>query len=694
MVRSLTDFTHKIALLALGALVCIGSASSRAEDEAAPNFFPQDSSIAEPAYDKNDIVENRRRLGRVIDKKIRVAQLLYQMKRYSDCAELCEEILIMDKSCSEADKLRRDALKASTNDAARNTESEMDFSSNRQLVRTLKESLAPPSGPVEQRPHLNPDTVPFQEKKDEFETVKRDILSKKILELNLSDAELNQVLQLLFKTTGINIIYRPEDVAGKTVTVHGRDMTLGSVLEFLGKANDIGYTVEDGTVWIYGKEGSDTEGGSDRVRSHMSPVVIPFRYGLTQVFDEEAQSAGASGGGGGDGEGGLTNANLKPGKSDIEAMLKWMEENWPGWPKETRWYIDQKLNRLIIASTPEIIEEVKKIVEMLDVPPIQVLITAQFVEISENDYDEIGVDLGFTERQDNMAVQITAASDTTSIMPAAPTPSASFGLTAMIDHYKLTATLKALKQNQKGRVVNAPRVIALNNQPAQISIVTKEWYANNIESVTNSTSTDLSTTSATSFMPTDWQTEKVGWMLDVLPSVGSDLKNINMRIVPKVTTKAGEQPREVAVVQQGTDDDGKVVSTVEKVNLPIPLYKTQTLDVNVGVEDGKTVVIGGLYTTDDSKNVRGTPFLMDVPGLGFFFRSKADSKTRNALLIFVTAKIIRSDNGTYTDAPQQFPPLKERKDGNLDITPDRLNQWLGDPTMGSIDASPPVASRK
>jgi type II secretory pathway component GspD/PulD (secretin) len=182
------------------------------------------------------------------------------------------------------------------------------------------------------------------------------------------------------------------------------------------------------------------------------------------------------------------------------------------------------------------------------------------------------------------------------------------------------------------------------------------------------------------FVPSGWQTALVGWILEVLPSVGSDMKTINMRVVPTVRTRDGEQNREFAA---SVNDNGE--NRIERTNLPIPLFRTQTLDVNASVEDGKTLVIGGIYTAKDSDQERMTPGLGKLPLLGALFRTRANVKERNAMLIFVTATIVRPDNGTYTDIPMAYPALDELPGGELYIEPRKLNAWLGDPTLKTTE---------
>ena len=654
-----------------------------------PEFFPAESVMASPSPHEEGLRETRQQLQIIVNRKLKIADTLFKMKRYKACADICEEIRLMDPSCTDAVKLREKALKSMVTDELRSAESDMHTGADRQLLSNLEDSITPQKGPVRERPAFAPDSVPFADRDAASQVARGNILGQKILEeISLNEAPLSEVLQLLFKVTGINIIYKPDAVADKTVTIHGRNLQLATVLDFLVRTCEIGYKVEKDMIWIYAK--SEEEADEAAMRAHMTTVIIPLQYGLTpypKAPDEESLT--------GD-DNTLTAKGISADPSndanptDIGTMLTWMETSWPGWPKESKWFIDRKLNRLVIVSTPDIIEEVRKIVKMLDVPPIQVLITSQFVSINEEDYDAMGFDFGFRSIDGinyngsggkwnyQAAINPDTAQSTTDIFPTDVTPSTTFGLTATIDQFRLSAIMKALKQKKKGRVVNAPRVIAYNNHAAIIKIVTTHHYATDINTESYSSSTDTTSSSSTSFVPTNYQDEEVGWILEVLPSIGYDMKTISMRIVPKVTVEDGQEDRLIYV---GDASSGSLENTSGTVNLPIPLFRKSTLDVNVSVEDGKTVVIGGLYTSEDSSAERGTPFLKDIPGVGNLFKAKNNTKERQALLIFVTAKIVRPDNGTYTDIPMDYPALDPRDDGHLFISNEKLNRWLGDPVI-------------
>ncbi|MBP5231942.1 MAG: hypothetical protein J6333_00885, partial [Planctomycetes bacterium] len=656
-----------------------------------PEFFPADSAMASPALHEEGLRESRQQLQIIVNRKLKIADTLFKMKRYRACADICEEIKLMDPSCVDAVKLREKALKAMVTDELRSAESDMHTGADRQLLSNLEDSITPQKGPVRERPTFNPNCVPFADRDAASQVARGNILGQKILEeISLNEAPLSEVLQLLFKVTGINIIYKPDAVADKTVSIHGRNLQLSTVLDYLVRTCEIGYKVEKDMIWIYAKSAEEADEAA--MRAHMTTVVIPLQYGLTpypKAPDEEALT-------GGNDSTSLTAKGIsadpdnEANPTDIGTMLTWMESSWPGWPKESKWFIDRKLNRLVIVSTPDIIEEVRKIVKMLDVPPVQVLITSQFVSINEEDYDAMGFDFGFRSIDGinyngrggkwsyQAAINPDTGQSTTDIFPADVTPSTTFGLTATIDQFRLSAIMKALKQKKKGRVVNAPRVIAYNNHAATIKIVTTHHYATDIDTESYSSSTDRTSSSSTSFVPTNYQDKEVGWILEVLPSIGFDMKTISMRIVPKVTVEDGQEDRLIYV---GNANSGIGDDTSGTVNLPIPLFRESSLDVNVSVEDGKTVVIGGLYTSDDSSAERGTPVLKDIPVVGNLFKARSNTKERNALLIFVTAKIVRPDNGTYTDTPMVYPALDPRDDGHLFISNEKLNRWLGDPVI-------------
>jgi type II secretory pathway component GspD/PulD (secretin) len=147
----------------------------------------------------------------------------------------------------------------------------------------------------------------------------------------------------------------------------------------------------------------------------------------------------------------------------------------------------------------------------------------------------------------------------------------------------------------------------------------------------------------------------------VLPSVGGDKKNIYLQIIPKITSKEGDVDSVVSV----TNSDGDTTP----VPYSRPIFKTETIKAEAVVEDGQTVVVGGLIKDDVDDTKSHVPVLGKLPIVGNMFKSRNNRRSRSYELIFVTAQIVSPDNRHYA-------PVKPKKDDRKSL----LNRWLGNPS--------------
>ena len=121
-------------------------------------------------------------------------------------------------------------------------------------------------------------------------------------------------------------------------------------------------------------------------------------------------------------------------------------------------------------------------------------------------------------------------------------------------------------------------------------------------------------------MPQDLQKRDIGILLNVTPSVGKDMKTITLIVAP-----------EVSQFSQFRDLGGGVT---------VPEFTSSQLTTSVIMEDGQTIVLGGLMTDSDSNQVTKVPVLGDLPLVGGLFRQKEHTSTKKNLLIFITARLL------------------------------------------------------
>ncbi len=187
----------------------------------------------------------------------------------------------------------------------------------------------------------------------------------------------------------------------------------------------------------------------------------------------------------------------------------------------------------------------------------------------------------------------------------------------------LLYTLNLLMKNKKARSVSNPRLVATNGQESTIDMT--QDYIKTIK-------TEMSNTGGTSLYPIVTRTvetsDDLGIKISVTPFISPD-GYVYMNLKPEFATVAG---REYAQSVYGYQD------------LLATLLKKNNLDLkNVRVKDGDTLILAGMVSETEQKTVSKVPFLGDIPGLGTFFRSTNNTKTKSELVILITPKIITDD---------------------------------------------------
>lgn len=250
-------------------------------------------------------------------------------------------------------------------------------------------------------------------------------------------------------------------------------------------------------------------------------------------------------------------------------------------------------NSIIVKGTPDGIERFKKIIRMLDVPPKQVQVKAEFIEVTTTDVKAFGIDWALQRLNESFA---------TSFLPAG---NVVFGFATG----NLTAQLRAQLTSDVGRVINSPLISTINNQNAYISISRNIPYWVSMATVVDNNIINQSTP----------QWISVETFLDIMPRVNGD-GTITMVLRPGVSD-TGQQVR---------GPDGTV----------IPEERTQELYTMRRVANGETIVVGGFIRKNESGSIAKVPILSDLPIIGSLFRMNSRTTEDRELLIFITPTII------------------------------------------------------
>jgi type IV pilus assembly protein PilQ len=284
--------------------------------------------------------------------------------------------------------------------------------------------------------------------------------------------------------------------------------------------------------------------------------------------------------------------------------------------------IDSRTNSLIIKDTAEVIERMKKIVELLDTQTPQVLIESKIVEVSERYSKEIGLDQGIGFGYDPFSASLAGVggvnAGTFSFSSAPDSTRSLFGLT--ISRFNklinLDFKLKLMESESKGKIISSPKVITKNNVAATITQDDQTYYLDtNVSAGPSGTITT--------------QTYK------------SQSSRLELAVTPQVTNEGSIS----LDVQVKKDSLTPVVQTGAPQDEIKRVVKTQVL-----VDNGATVVIGGIYSYQQSENHSGIPFLKDIPLVGWLFRTKYNPATiKKELIIFLTPRIINQEEAGLVD---------------------------------------------
>lgn len=279
--------------------------------------------------------------------------------------------------------------------------------------------------------------------------------------------------------------------------------------------------------------------------------------------------------------------------------------------------VDERTNTLLIRDTLASIDEARKMINALDIPVKQVLIESRMVTVLDNVDEQLGVRWGFSDRQDDNGVSgslegaetiaggvIPTINDRLNVnLPVASSNAASIGfqVASLVDGTILDLELSALESENKGEIIASPRITVANQHEAYIEQGTEIPYVQ-----------------ATSSGATSVEFKKAVLSLKVTPHITPD-----NRIILDL------------VVTQDTRGETVSTSTGDAVAIDTQEIKTQVL-----VENGETIVLGGIFQQTSSDGVTKVPLFGDLPLVGGLFRNTSELQQKRELLIFVTPKIV------------------------------------------------------
>jgi type IV pilus assembly protein PilQ len=303
--------------------------------------------------------------------------------------------------------------------------------------------------------------------------------------------------------------------------------------------------------------------------------------------------------------------------------------------------IDDRTNTLLVNDTAERLQNIRRLVAILDIPIRQVLIESRIVVVNDDFSRELGVRFGATAYNENSSdgatvisgtgggtntminsivdnlgsngtifpIELPQLTDRYNVNVPIGSPAGRFSLAVLETEYLVDLELTALQAEGRGEIVSTPRVITANQKEARIEQGVEIPYQ-------ESASSGATTT----------QFKKAVLSLTVTPQITPDNNIIMDLLVSK-------------------DNVGEL--TPSATGGFVPSIDTRSVETQVLVRDGQTVVLGGIYETERRETVNKVPYLGDIPGIGVLFRSKSNVSNKAELLIFVTPRILTEGSSIY-----------------------------------------------
>ena len=458
---------------------------------------------------------------------------------------------------------------------------------------------------------------PQKSKEEEDKEAKFDPSKKKyigdLLSLNFQDIEVRAILQILADFTGLNIVV--SDSVKGNLTLRLQNVPWDQALDIILRTKGLSMRQNGNVIFIAPTEEVAAREKLDLESRKVVDELIPLRTEIIQVNYAKAADLAKL---------------LKTQDKDKGSILS------PRGTVET----DERTNNLIVKDIPDKLAEIRDLVTKLDVPTRQVVIDSRVVIASDNFARDIGVRFGVTGvNQGGNTLNTVSGSlfgtstivdsavgnliNTGQPFPVAVPPLAqrlgvnlaaagapSLALSILGADYLVDLELSALQTEGNGEVLSNPRVVTADNQEATIKQGREIPY----------------TVPSSGSGPATTEFKEAVLELKVTPKITPD-DRISMKLAVK-KDEVGE-----VVPQAG----GGFVPSIDK----------REVTTNVLVNNGETVVLGGVFEQSKAKGQSKVPLLGDIPLLGYLFQQNTTSTNKRELLIFVTPQLLK--NGAVTE---------------------------------------------
>lgn len=418
------------------------------------------------------------------------------------------------------------------------------------------------------------------------------IYKGKRINLNFHNIKVRSLLQLLAETSGFNIVV--SDTVQGNMTIRLKNVPWDQALDIILKTRGLGKRVFGSVMLIAPAQEIAAQEKHELEAKLEVQRLAPLISELIQVNYSKA--------------------------ADLAALLK--DKGNTLLSERGNVSVDERTNTLWVQDTSDTLKEVRTLVHKLDKPVKQVLIETRIVLINKDYEQALGVQFGVTHPR-HLSGTLEGANDLASGTPVTQVPvldrlnvnlpammtmldgtptSIALALAKLSNGYLLDLELSALENEGHAEIVSTPRIITANQQPAQIQQGEEIPY----EEATSSGATSIAFKKAV----------------------------LSLQVTPQIT------PDNKILLELQVNKDSR--STNKDIK-GVPAIDTKELQTNVLVNNGQTIVLGGIYEQIVAHNVQRVPLLGRLPVLGALFRKRNDIDKQDELLIFVTPKIVEQN---------------------------------------------------
>jgi len=431
------------------------------------------------------------------------------------------------------------------------------------------------------------------------------------ISFDFQNIEVRAALQAVADISGLNII--AADTVSGSLTLRLKDVPWDQALDVILQSKGLDMRKNGTVLWIAPKEELLTKEKLELEQRAQISDLEPLRSEIFQLNYQKAESFRTVFG--------LDAGTGAAGGSDRNRVLS----------KRGSAIIDPRTNQLFVTDIAAKIEDIRMLIQKTDIASKQVLIEARLVEANDGFSRNLGAKIGFNDARNaaggdagygvggsnRLALSGTLAgagvvtgqssgssfdNSTLVNLPAAAigginAPSLAFSLFSSSDNRFLNLELSALEADGKGKIISSPRVVTEDKMVAVIEQGIELPYQ--VASSSGATSIEF---------------KKANLRLEVIPQITPD----------------GNVVLEVDVSK---DSKGEETRAGFAIN-------TQHVKTKVMVENGGTVVLGGIYQQTERSNESKVPLLGDVPVLGYLFKTKGRESSKTELLVFITPKIV------------------------------------------------------